>query len=76
MNRRMRQHPERNLVKASVLSANIKRERRSDVVVRDAAMLLHVGRTSLAADPYTGRPRGQVILAVGGNGVFAVEPRG
>eukprot|EP01046_Picozoa_sp_COSAG06_P003075 COSAG06_NODE_115_length_23358_cov_31.775227_14_plen_301_part_00 len=77
MNRHMRHHPLRNSVKAGVLSATVKREEGAGCGgVRDAAMLVHAGRTSLAADPRTGRPRGQVVLAVGGSRVFAVAPGG
>ena len=78
MNKRMREHPERNTVKASVLSAMIKREHRQSEGKRsldDAAMLVQVD-VSLPAKVCRGKlqhvSRGQIVLCVGGPAVFDV----
>lgn len=80
MNKRMRQHPDRNIFKASVLAAMIKREGQSPSGTSgrrldDTSMLVHT-KVSLMAGTYRGQPQrpqlGQVVLCVGGSGVFDV----
>jgi hypothetical protein len=82
MNKRMWDHPEKRKVKASVLSATIKREHgRSGgkISIDDAAMLVQVD-TLLPAELCCGKlqhaSRGQVVLCVGGFALFDVPDTG
>ena len=78
MNKRMREHPERNTVKASVLSAKIKREYGQSKWKRpldDAAMLVQVDLsppTEVCRGKLQHASSGQVVLCVGGPAVFDV----